>query len=81
MAALPVGSLADARLGHARDPPGRAQRRTRRAGDVPVPCFATASSRTGLGLTLCREILAVHGGRLTLAHRQDGGAVVTVYLP
>jgi K+-sensing histidine kinase KdpD len=38
-------------------------------------------SRTGLGLTLCREILAAHGRRRTLAHRQDGGAVVTVYLP
>ncbi len=38
-------------------------------------------SRTGLGLTLCREILAAHGRRRTLAHRQDGEAVVTVYLP
>jgi K+-sensing histidine kinase KdpD len=32
-------------------------------------------------LTLCREIIEAHGGRLTIANRQDGGAVVAVYLP
>lgn len=35
----------------------------------------------GLGLTLCREIVEAHGGRLTLANRPGGGAVVSIHLP
>jgi two-component system nitrogen regulation sensor histidine kinase NtrY len=34
-------------------------------------------------LTLCREIVEAHGGRLSLANRPDGptGAVVTLWIP
>lgn len=49
--------------------------------DALVPFFSTKTSGTGLGLTLCREIVDAHGGRLTLANRPGGGAVVSVYLP
>ncbi len=49
--------------------------------DALVPFFSTKSSGSGLGLTLCREIIEAHGGRLTLANRPGGGAVVTVHLP
>ena len=35
----------------------------------------------GLGLTLCREIVEAHRGRLSLANRVGGGALVTVWLP
>lgn len=49
--------------------------------DALLPFFSTKASGTGLGLTLCREIIEAHGGRLTLANRPDGGAVVSVYLP
>jgi two-component system, NtrC family, nitrogen regulation sensor histidine kinase NtrY len=49
--------------------------------DALLPFFSTKASGTGLGLTLCREIVEAHGGRLSLTNRPDGGAAVTVWLP
>lgn len=46
-----------------------------------LPFFSTKASGTGIGLTLCREIIEAHGGRILLANRDGGGAVVTVWLP
>ena len=46
-----------------------------------LPFFSTKPTGTGLGLTLCREIIEAHGGRLSIANRSGGGAVVTVWLP
>jgi signal transduction histidine kinase len=46
-----------------------------------VPFYSTKAAGTGLGLTLCREIVEAHGGRLRIANREDGGAVVTLWLP
>jgi signal transduction histidine kinase len=46
-----------------------------------VPFYSTKESGTGLGLTLCREIIEAHGGRLRIANRDGGGAVVTLWLP
>ena len=46
-----------------------------------VPFYSTKSSGTGLGLTLCREIVEAHAGRLRIANREGGGAVVTFWLP
>jgi two-component system, NtrC family, nitrogen regulation sensor histidine kinase NtrY len=46
-----------------------------------LPFFSTKASGTGLGLTLCREIVEAHDGRLSVANRPDGGAVVTIWLP
>ncbi len=49
--------------------------------DALLPFFSTKASGTGLGLTLCREIIEAHGGRITLANRSGGAAVVSVHLP
>jgi nitrogen fixation/metabolism regulation signal transduction histidine kinase len=49
--------------------------------DALVPFYSTKPSGTGLGLTLCREIVDAHGGRLSIANRQDGGAMVALWLP
>jgi len=49
--------------------------------DALLPFFSTKPAGTGLGLTLCREIIEAHGGRLSLANRPGGGALVTVWLP
>jgi two-component system nitrogen regulation sensor histidine kinase NtrY len=46
-----------------------------------LPFFSTKASGTGLGLTLCREIVEAHAGRLSIANRQEGGAMVTIWLP
>jgi len=46
-----------------------------------VPFYSTKATGTGLGLTLCREIVEAHGGRLRIANRDGGGAVVMLWLP
>jgi hypothetical protein len=47
--------------------------------DALLPFHSTKPTGSGLGLTLCREIIEAHGGRLSLANRSGGGALVTVW--
>jgi two-component system nitrogen regulation sensor histidine kinase NtrY len=49
--------------------------------DALIPFYSTKPSGTGLGLTLCREIVEAHGGRMSIANRVGGGAVVGLWLP
>jgi nitrogen fixation/metabolism regulation signal transduction histidine kinase len=49
--------------------------------DALLPFYSTKPTGTGLGLTLCREIVEAHGGRLSIANRPGGGAMVSVWLP
>jgi signal transduction histidine kinase len=49
--------------------------------DALLPFFSTKPTGTGLGLTLCREIIEAHAGRLSIANRSGGGASVRVWIP
>ena len=44
------------------------------------PFWSTKGS-TGLGLAICRSIVAGHGGRLDVRERSGGGAVFRLWLP
>lgn len=46
-----------------------------------LPFYSTKRDGTGLGLTLCREIVEAHGGRVALANRHGGGLEVRLWLP
>jgi two-component system, NtrC family, nitrogen regulation sensor histidine kinase NtrY len=46
-----------------------------------LPFYSTKPTGTGLGLSLCREIVVAHGGRMKLANREGGGLVVSLWLP
>ncbi len=46
-----------------------------------VPFYSTKPTGTGLGLTLCREVLEAHGGRIALSNRDGGGLTVTLWIP
>ena len=46
-----------------------------------LPFYSTKPAGAGLGLTVCREVIEAHGGRIALASRPGGGLVVTLWIP
>jgi signal transduction histidine kinase len=46
-----------------------------------TPFASTKPTGTGLGLSVCRRVVAEHGGTLSGANRPEGGACFTVTLP
>jgi signal transduction histidine kinase len=46
-----------------------------------TPFASTKPTGTGLGLSVCRRVVAEHGGTLTGGNRPGGGACFTVTLP
>jgi signal transduction histidine kinase len=45
------------------------------------PFFTTRSTGTGLGLANVKKIADLHGGRVTMGSRLEGGAVFILELP
>jgi nitrogen fixation/metabolism regulation signal transduction histidine kinase len=46
-----------------------------------LPFYSTKPAGAGLGLTLCREVIEAHGGRISLANRPGGGLAATLWIP
>jgi two-component system, NtrC family, nitrogen regulation sensor histidine kinase NtrY len=46
-----------------------------------LPFYSTKAAGTGLGLTVSREIVEAHGGRLNVSNRDGGGLTVSLWLP
>lgn len=46
-----------------------------------LPFYTTKPSGSGIGLSLCREIVDAHGGHISLENRNGGGLCVKVLLP
>jgi len=47
-----------------------------------VPFYTTKAKGAGIGLTLCRQIAAKHGGQVVLENREDGqGALAQLIIP
>jgi signal transduction histidine kinase len=45
------------------------------------PFFTTKKNGTGLGLAVCKKILAAHGGSIYLGNREAGGCRASIALP
>jgi two-component system nitrogen regulation sensor histidine kinase NtrY len=49
--------------------------------NVFVPLFTTKTQGTGIGLSLCKQIIEGHQGQLHLSNRAEGGCQVEINLP
>jgi two-component system nitrogen regulation sensor histidine kinase NtrY len=46
-----------------------------------LPFYSTKPAGAGLGLTVCREVIEAHGGRILLTNRPGGGLSATLWIP
>ncbi len=51
------------------------------AGNIFQPYFTTKEKRTGLGLAICQNIIAEHGGCISVDSTPGRGAAFTIQLP
>jgi two-component system, NtrC family, nitrogen regulation sensor histidine kinase NtrY len=45
-----------------------------------VPSFSTKATGTGIGLAFCREVIHLHGGKIRVRNRKQGGGEVVILL-
>jgi nitrogen fixation/metabolism regulation signal transduction histidine kinase len=45
------------------------------------PYISNKGRGSGLGLAICRKIISEHNGNISIAHRPEGGAQITIDLP
>lgn len=50
-------------------------------GQALVPFYSTKREGSGIGLSLCREIVEDHDGTLSIRNRGGGGVAVRISLP
>ena len=46
-----------------------------------LPYYSTKANGSGIGLSICREVVDAHQGHVTLNNHPEGGLQVTVCLP
>lgn len=46
-----------------------------------IPFFTTKQGGSGIGLSLCRQIISRHGGNIRVDNRPEGGCTVSILLP
>lgn len=45
------------------------------------PFFSRKSKGTGLGLTICKELIELHGGEIKLESEKNSGTTVKIIIP
>ncbi|MDL2223593.1 ATP-binding protein, partial [Bacteroidales bacterium OttesenSCG-928-M11] len=45
-----------------------------------VPFFTTKSTGSGIGLSICRQIINLHGGNITITSKPEQGSTVSITL-
>lgn len=53
----------------------------KKLGKVFEPFYTTKPKGTGLGLTICKDLVEMHGGRIYIETKHGNGTIVTVKLP
>jgi len=46
-----------------------------------LPFYSTKQAGSGIGLSLCREIVEAHNGKISLANRSKAGLIITIWIP